>query len=62
MKECKRCGQMSGVSAIGESLFHFVCDTCRLDNAEFHYGHDTTRKAMEYQLPIRSPWSPNHVQ
>lgn len=50
MKDCLRCGQSNEVSAIGEVLVNFVCDTCRLDSGAFHFGHDTTIKKMEYQM------------
>lgn len=50
MKECKRCGQMRRVSAVGEVLFHFVCDICRLDANTFNLGHDSTIKDMTRQL------------
>ena len=49
-KECLRCGQMSLVSAIGEALFNFVCDICRLDTNSFHTGHDSSIAAMNRQL------------
>jgi hypothetical protein len=50
MKDCLRCGQLSGVSEIGGVLVNFVCDGCRLDSEAFHYGHDVSIKAMEYQM------------
>ena len=50
MKDCLRCGQSNEVSAIGEVLINFVCDGCRLDSGEFHFGHDMTIKQMEYQM------------
>ena len=43
MKECLRCGVMSPVSAIGETLFHFVCDYCRNDMNEWYF---TTRRGI----------------
>ncbi len=50
MQVCNRCGQEKSVSAIGEALYHFVCDTCRLDNAtwDFNNVHLAT---MEYESP-----------
>jgi hypothetical protein len=56
MKECLRCGQLSEVSVIGASLINFVCDQDRLDTNSFHYGHDTTTRAMEKQSPGNSHW------
>jgi hypothetical protein len=55
-KECKRCGQEASVSAIGEALFNFVCDICRLDSGAFHFGRDITIKAMEYQMVSHGPY------
>jgi hypothetical protein len=61
MRECLRCGQLSEVSDIGEVLVNFVCDQDRLDNNSFHYGHDTTIKAMEYQSPVRTAYHEKHI-
>lgn len=35
MKQCVRCGEkVETISAIGELLFHFTCDYCRLDQSK----------------------------
>lgn len=47
MKICLRCGQDSKLSSIGEALINFVCDNCRLDNGQWHWGDDVTPRDME---------------
>jgi hypothetical protein len=50
MKECLRCGQDAEVSAIGEVLINFVCDTCRRDKNGWEFNR-TRIKDMEYEMP-----------
>lgn len=47
---CKRCGEDSFLSGIGRTLFHFVCDICRLDKAGWEFN-GIRIKDLEYQSP-----------
>ena len=52
MKECRRCGEhIEILSSVGATLYHFVCDNCRLDPNLWDFKGDITVEAMEYQSP-----------
>ena len=48
---CVRCSDEKEANELGLMFMHFVCLECRHDNEQWHWGHDVTLQAMEYQMP-----------